>query len=88
MKKEIAKPEMFANVFSGNRLASIEKISLDSQSMKPTFAQEPVPPRQRSAAPKRVSQVSVFAITSGKEEWVKPTSLPTLLRHWRCVRNE
>jgi hypothetical protein len=25
MKKEIAKPEMFANVFSGNRLASIEK---------------------------------------------------------------
>ena len=48
MKKEIAKPEMFANVFSGNRLASIEKISLDSQSMKPTFAQEPVPPRQRS----------------------------------------
>jgi hypothetical protein len=26
MKKEIAKPEMFANVFSGNRLASIEKI--------------------------------------------------------------
>ena len=34
--------------------------------MKPTFAQEPVPPRQRSAAPKRVSQVPVFAVTSGK----------------------
>jgi hypothetical protein len=25
MKKEIAKPEMFADVFSGNRLAPIEK---------------------------------------------------------------
>jgi flagellar biosynthesis protein FlhG len=34
--------------------------------MKPTLAQEPVPPRQRSAAPKRVSQAPVFAVTSGK----------------------
>jgi len=25
MKKEIAKPEIIANVFSGNRLASVEK---------------------------------------------------------------
>ena len=34
--------------------------------MKPTFAQELAPPRQRFAAPKRVSQVPVFAVTSGK----------------------
>jgi len=34
--------------------------------MKPTFAQELVPPRQRSAASKRVRPASVFAITSGK----------------------
>ena len=34
--------------------------------MKPTFAQKLVPPRQRSAASKRVRPPSVFAITSGK----------------------
>ena len=57
---------MFASLFSGNRLASIEKISLDSQFMKPTLAQELVFSRRRSAASKRASQSLVFAITSGK----------------------
>jgi flagellar biosynthesis protein FlhG len=57
---------MFASLFSGNRLASIEKISLDSQFMKPTLAQELVFSRRRSATSKRVSQALVFAITSGK----------------------
>ena len=57
---------MFASLFSGNRLASIEKISLDSQFMKPTLAQELMFSRRRSATSKRVSQALVFAITSGK----------------------
>jgi flagellar biosynthesis protein FlhG len=57
---------MFASLFSANRLASIEKISLDSQFMKPTLAQELVFSRRRSATSKRVSQALVFAITSGK----------------------
>ena len=57
---------MFASLFSGNRLASIEKISLDSQFMKPTLAKELVFSRRRSATSKRVSQALVFAITSGK----------------------
>ena len=57
---------MFASLFSGNRLASIEKISLDGQFMKPTLAKELVFSRRRSATSKRVSQALVFAITSGK----------------------
>jgi flagellar biosynthesis protein FlhG len=44
----------------------MEKISLDSQFMKPALAQELVFSRQRSATSKRVSQALVFAITSGK----------------------
>ncbi len=63
---EIAKPEMFTSLFSRESMSGIEKISPDGQSIKPTFAQELVPPRQRSAASKRVSQAPVFAITSGK----------------------
>jgi flagellar biosynthesis protein FlhG len=44
----------------------IEKSSLDSQSIKPTFAQELGPARKRSAASKRVTPALVVAITSGK----------------------
>ncbi len=44
----------------------IEKSSLDSQSMKPTFAQELGPVHRRSVASKRVTPALVFAITSAK----------------------
>jgi flagellar biosynthesis protein FlhG len=44
----------------------IEKSSLDSQSVKPTFAQELGSVRKRSAASKRVTPALVFAITSAK----------------------
>jgi flagellar biosynthesis protein FlhG len=44
----------------------IEKSSLDSQSMKPTFAQKLGPARKRSATARRVMPALVFAITSGK----------------------
>ena len=45
----------------------IEKSSLDSQSIKPTFAQELVPsPPECAAKSKRLTPASVFAITSGK----------------------
>ena len=64
--EEIAKPEMLTSLFSRASMSRIEKISLDSQSTKPTSAQEFVPPRHRSAASKRVSQAPVVAITSGK----------------------
>lgn len=43
-----------------------QEIANDGQSMRPMFAQELVPPRQRSAASKRVTPAPVFAITSGK----------------------
>src|SRR5262247_2369713 len=57
---------MFASLFSGYQLASIEKISLDRQFTKPTLAQELVSSRQHSPTSKHVSQVPVFAVTSGK----------------------
>jgi flagellar biosynthesis protein FlhG len=45
----------------------IAKVSLDSPSMKPTFAQELVPsPPECPAKSKRLTPASVFAITSGK----------------------
>jgi flagellar biosynthesis protein FlhG len=44
----------------------IEKISLNSHSIGPTFAQELVPRCHRFAASERLSQVPVFAVTSGK----------------------
>lgn len=63
-KEEIAQPDdVYKLVLTG---VNEEKISPDGQSVKPTFAQDLVPPRQRSASPNRVSQVPVFAITSGK----------------------
>src|SRR5262245_7310495 len=57
---------MFASLFSGHQLASIEKSSLDRPFMKPTLAQELVSSRQNSATSKHVSQALVFAVTSGK----------------------
>jgi flagellar biosynthesis protein FlhG len=57
---------MFASLFSGHQLASIEKISLDRQFTKPTLAQELVSSRQHSVTSKHMSQALVFAITSGK----------------------
>ena len=57
---------MFASLFSGHQLASIEKISLGRQFTKPTLAQELVSSRQHSATSEHMSQALVFAITSGK----------------------
>lgn len=47
-------------------IGMIKKISLNSQSVTPTFARELVPPSRRFAASERLSQVPVFAVTSGK----------------------
>ena len=52
--------------FSRESISMIAKISLDSPSMKPTFAQELVSSRPSSAKSKRLTPASVFAITSGK----------------------
>ena len=62
-KEEIAKPEMFTSLFSRE---SMRRKSPEGQSVKATFAQDLVLPRQRSSSPNRVSQVPVVAITSGK----------------------
>jgi flagellar biosynthesis protein FlhG len=64
-KEGIAEPEMLRSLFAREGM-KIDKMSLDSQSVKPTFGQEFVPSRQRPAASKRVGQAPVFAITSGK----------------------
>jgi flagellar biosynthesis protein FlhG len=66
MKRETAKPEVFASLFSRESLSMIGKISLDSRSIKPSLAQELVPPGKRSPPFRGVTPAPVFAITSGK----------------------
>lgn len=63
---EIASAETFMSLFPQATMNKVEKVWFDGQSMRPTFAQELAPARRDSTAPKRNSQVPVFAITSGK----------------------
>src|SRR5262245_54471032 len=65
-KRETAKPEVFAGLFSRESLGMIGKISIDSRSKKRSLAQEPVPPGKRWTPSKGVTPAPVFAITSGK----------------------